>query len=165
MLGYGQDIVTARKLAFFNLGQFTANATANPEPRFIVPVGGPNVRILGIHFSADAVLADADGTMLIDALVRDASEDADDILVNDFDAETLNTANEAVEATLAADGSEEIRTLEPGDTIRFQLINNSTAIDTNGDVNVCIEYMFVPRDQQDEDEPSYVGYPSQMTDF
>lgn len=165
MLGFGTDIVTARKLAYFHLGQFTANTTVTPDVRFIVPVGGPNVRILGIHFAADAVPSDTDGTMLIDALVRDASENADDVLVNDFDAETLDTANEAEEATLEADGTEEIRTLEPGDTIRFQLINNSAAIDTNADIFVCIEYIFVPRTLTDEDEPAYVSYPSEITDF
>lgn len=165
MLGYGQDIVTARKIALLDLGDFTANSTVTPSARFIVPPGGPNVRVLGVHVSADDAANDGDGAMTLNVKVRDASEDAVDTLVSGFDVEGLSTADEAEEATLEADGSEEIRTLEPGDTVFCELVNDSAGIDTNANVAVAIEYILVPRDQDDEDEPSHVGYPSQMSDY
>lgn len=166
MLGYGTDIVTARKFAYLNIGTFTANDTASPTERFGVPVGSPAVRILGIHLAGTAVPVDPDGTMLFNAIVNDVSEGADDTIVSSEDLETLLTAaNQFFEATLAAETTEEQLTLYPGDTLRFTLVSNSAAIGTNTTVNVCVEYILVPRVQSDEDEPSYVGYPSQMSQF
>ena len=137
--------------------------------RFGVGVGCPSIRILGIHVSASAILDDPDGTMLLNALARDVSESADDTLVSSFDLDgtPTATADEFTEVTYAADSTELIFTLDPGDSLRFTLVSNSAAITTNGTVAVIVEYINVPRTQTDEGtaNPSYVGYPSQMVNF
>lgn len=121
-----------------SLGQWTANTTVTPDARFIADRA---MVIREIWAVASAVPSDADGTMLINALVRDASEDADDTIVSSASAETLlTTANEAVKLTLASETSENELTLAAGDTIRFTLVSNSAAIDTNASVAVLIVF-------------------------
>lgn len=121
-----------------NLGEFTANATASPTERVLFD--RPAV-IRGIWITGTAVPADADGTMVLNALVYDASEAASDTIVSAEDLETLITvANKAYEATLAAEGTENELTVAAGDTLRFTLVNNSAAIDTNATINVSVLY-------------------------
>lgn len=160
---YGASLQLARKFMYMDLGQFTANTTVTPSPRFGCVPGVGKIRILGLHICCDVVPVDADGTMLINALVNDISEGADDTLVSSGDLEALVVAaNKWYELTLAADSTEKIRTLETGDSLRFTLVNNSAAIGTNPKVQVAIEYILLPRLQSEETEwPKYVGRESQ----
>ena len=160
---YGASLQLARKFAFFAIGAFTANTTVTPVARFGCVPGVGKMRILGIHILCDTIPADADGTMLLNALVKDISEGADDTLVSSENLETLvAAANKWYEATLAADGTEKIRTLETGDSLRFTLVSNSAAVDTNPQVHICVEYVLLPRNQSEETEiPKYVGRESQ----
>lgn len=164
MLGYGMDLQTARKLAYFNLGQFTANTTVTAQARFGVPPGVGGVRILGIHVLTDAIPADPDGTMLLKALVNDVSEGADDTVLTGQDLEaTCAAANRWYECTLDSESSEKELSLDAGDSVRFQLINNSAGIGTNANVHVCVEFVLLPRLGSDETQvPAYVGYRSQF---
>jgi hypothetical protein len=164
MLGYGQNIVSARRFTPLAVGQWTANtADVVGTGRFGCPVGSPNIRILGIHVLVDTVPVDADGVMTLSVKAYDASEAAEDAIVTALDGETVFVAaNVWYEATLVAETSEEERTLNPGDSLYVELTNNSAAIDTNANVYALVEWIFVPRDQEDEDETAYVGYASQM---
>ena len=121
-----------------SLGQFTANTTVTPAPRFTVD------RLLVVRelwIACDAIPSDTDGTMVVNAKVNDITEGADDVIVSAQDLETLIVAaNKGYKMTLAAETSENELTLEPGDTLRFELVNNSAAINTN--VNVSITVIF-----------------------
>lgn len=119
-----------------NLGTFTANTTVAPGAT--LPFDRKAV-IREIWVSGSAVPNDADGTMLINALVRDISEAADDTIVSAVNLETVITvANRAFQLTLAAETDENELTVFPGDTLRFTLVNNSAAIDTNSNISVVV---------------------------
>jgi len=121
-----------------SLGQWTVNTTVTPTPVF---VADRLMVIREIWFSLDAVPSDPDGTMLVNALVYDESEAADDTIVVSHDAEAVHVeARKAYKAALAAETAENQLTLEAGDTIRFTLVNNSAAITTNANVNALIIY-------------------------
>ena|SRR5690606_17183861 len=159
MLGYGQDIVSARRFAFLSLGQLTANSTVAAPPRFGCPPGVGKVRVLGLHVAASAVPVDADGTCKLNVKVNDISEGQADVLVNGFDLESLDAANELFELEVAESTEKEL-TLEAGDVLYAELVNDSAAIDTNANITLVVEYILLPRLQSEEDEPSYVRYPS-----
>jgi len=123
-----------------SLGQYTANTTVVTAPRFIAD-RRLVVRELWVAFSA--IPADADGVMTLTVKAFDVTEAADDVLVSAQDMETLIlVANKAYKLTLAAETTENERTLEVGDTIRVELISNSAVIDTNA--NVSIEVVYQP---------------------
>lgn len=123
-----------------SLGQFTANTTVVTLPRFIAD-RRIVIRELWVAFSA--IPSDADGVMTLTVKNFDVTEAADDVLVNAQDMETLIlVANKGYKLTLAAETSENERTIEIGDTIRVELINNSAAIDTNA--NVSLEIIYQP---------------------
>lgn len=166
---YGRNLQEARRLWFAgsDVGgadiTFSVNATATFQlPLGLVP-GLGEYRVLGVHVRADAVPNDADGTLLFNLDVRDVSEGAWDSIVGDEDLDTLvDEAHKWFEATLEDETSENERTLEPGDTFRVQLVNNSAGIDTNASLAVCIEVIPIPRNQSDEDEdPSHVAHRSE----
>jgi hypothetical protein len=122
---------------FVDLGQYTATSTISR----LAMLFDRRAVIREIWFVADSVPSDADGTLLIDVAVRDASEDAFVTIVDDFDAEAqLTTAFEAKQATLAAETAEHQLTVEAGDGLRVQLINNSVAIDTNPRIGILVVY-------------------------
>lgn len=160
MLGLGQDTVTARKFSHFSLGQYTANNTVTPAVRFGVPLGGPSVRLLSLSIITDVVPLDADGVLTLNALVKDISEGADDTIVSAADLETLVTAaNQLFKITFAAETSEKELTIDPGDTLRFQLVSNSAAIDTNPNVQLVLEYLLLPiRQSENALQWDYVNY-------
>lgn len=169
MLGFGQDIVTARKYAYLDVGAFTAGTptTVTGPVVFGVGVGCPNIRIMGIHIAGSVIPADANGTMLLNAIVNDISEGSDDTLVSSENLESLLlAANRFYEPTYVAE-TEEFYTLEPGDTLRITLVSNTSDIEDNPNITVCVEYFNVPRTQTDEGtaNPSYVGYPNSMEQF
>lgn len=119
-----------------NLGQFTANTTVTPGPRVVFDRAGV---IREIWVAGSAVPSDADGTLLLNALVYDASEAGDDTIVSSQDLETLITvANKSYELTLATETSENELTVAAGDSLRFTLVNNSAAIDTNPNLSVVV---------------------------
>jgi hypothetical protein len=125
-------------VASFDLGQFTANTTVTPSARLLAD---RRLVIREIWISGDAIPSDADGTLLLNALVNDVSEGGDDTIVSSQDLETLLVAaDRAYQAALAAETSENQNTLEPGDTLRFTLVSNSAAIDTNPSVVVSVLY-------------------------
>lgn len=121
-----------------SLGQFTANTTVNPGARVLFDRKSV---IREIWVSGDAIPSDPDGTMLLNALVYDASEAGSDTIVSSADLETLlAVANKAYAATLASETTENELTVEAGDTLRFSLVNNSAAITTNPNVAVLVVY-------------------------
>ncbi len=147
----------ARRLTYLDLGAFTANTTVIPAPRFGCPPGTEGIRITGLFISGSGIPDDPDGVMLVNGLVNDVSEGADDTIVVAEDLETLLTAaNRFFEATLAADGTEKILTLEAGDTLRFTLVSDSAAITLNPTLVVAVEWHMVPNysDQARVEHPS-----------
>lgn len=119
-----------------NLGTFTANTTVTAGPR--LPFDRAGV-IREIHAVGSAIPSDADGTLLLNAIVYDASEAGDDTIVSSQDLETLlAVANQSYELTLATEGTENELTVAAGDSLRFTLVNNSAAIDTNPNVSVVV---------------------------
>jgi hypothetical protein len=155
---YGAKVEAQRRLSFLNLGSFTANATKTIAEFFGCPPGIKGIRVVGVHVAGDAIPSDPDGTMLFNAIVNDISEGADDTIVSSEDLETLMVAaNRWYECTLAAEDAEKQLTLEPGDSVRFTLVNNSAAITTNPNVTVCVEWHPVP----DYDDLDRVQHPSE----
>lgn len=124
----------------FNVGQWTANTT-----KTTLLLGFDRAAVIReVWLSADAVPADSDGTMLVDVIVRDWSEAADDVIVNDFDGEaSLTTAKKAVKATLAAETSENELTVAAGDSLLVSQISNSAAIDTNANLVVTVLFQTI----------------------
>lgn len=121
-----------------SLGQFTANTTVVTLPRFIAD---RRIVIREVWIAASAIPADADGVLTVTAKVFDVTEAADDTIISAQDLETLVlVANKGYKMTLAAETTENERTLEVGDTLRFELISNSAAIDTNANISVQILY-------------------------
>lgn len=121
-----------------NLGQFTANTSVTAAPR--IPFDRRSV-IREMWVVGSAVPSDADGTMLLNALVKDVSEAGDDTVVSSANLETLITAaDQAFQLTLVTEGSENELTVEAGDSLRFTLVNNSAAIDTNSNLSVVVLY-------------------------
>lgn len=119
-----------------SLGQFTANTTVTPAPRIIFD---RDAVIREIWIAASAIPADADGTMLFNALLNDVSESADDTLVASQDLETLIVAaNKGYACTLLTEGTENELTVSAGDVLRFTLVNNSAAINTNADFTALV---------------------------
>ena len=145
-----QSLVNAHMMALMqrqnlSLGLWTANTTANPAATF---TADRRMVIREIWFSADAVPSDPDGTMLINAIAFDINEGAgtDDALVTSFDAEAvILVARKAYKAVFNAETAENELTLEPGDTLRFTLVNNSAAITTNPNVNALIVYQVLTK--------------------
>jgi len=154
---YGAKVEAQRRLTFMDLGAFTANTAVIPAARFGCPPGVIGIRIIGIHFLCDAIPSDPDGVLTVNADVYDASEAATDTIVAAEDLETLAVAAATwYEATLAAETAEKQLTLEPGDSLSFDLTSDSAAITTNPNVSVCIEWHPVP-DHSDLDR---INHPS-----
>lgn len=155
---YGEGLGRVRRVAFAALTTFTANTTVTRKTGFGVPVGTGKIRIVSLGVMADAVPSDADGTMLMTVRARDISEGAFDTLVLSADLETLVTAADRYFAlTLATETTSELElTLEEGDTIDVQLVNNSAAIDVNPNLFLAVEYFPVPTNP----ETAFVRHPS-----
>ena len=154
---YGAKVEAQRRLTFLDLGAFTANSTVTPAARFGCPVGVKGIRIIGIHLLGSAIPADPDGVLTVNVDVNDVSEGATDVIVAAEDLETLMVAaNRWYEATLAAETAEKQLTLEPGDSVSFDLVSDSAAIGTNPNVTACIEWHPVP----DYDDLDRVQHPS-----
>lgn len=75
------------------------------------------------------LVADADGTVLLNVFKWDASADAAVQLVTSFDLET-QTAKECDRVPLGASLTEAQRTMETGDYLYATIVNNSAAINT-----------------------------------
>jgi hypothetical protein len=86
-----------------------------------------------IDLFAAEVPVDTDGTVLVSVIQRDTSAAANVTIVNNADAEAL-VAGQATTPTTAV--SLPI-VLDEKDSLRFQVVNNSAAIDTAGEV-VCV---------------------------
>lgn len=154
---YGAKIEAQRRLSFFQLGAFTANTSVTPDAYFGCPPGVKGIRIIGIHLLCDDVPVDADGVMTVNVDVNDVSEGATDVIVSAEDLETLIVAADRwYEATLAADGTEKIKTIYPGDAVTFDLVSDSAAIDTTVNVHACIEWHPIP-DHDDLDRVQHVS--------
>lgn len=134
----GRLVASPVQRATFALGAFTANTTVTPNVRWNVD---RRLVVREAWVSGDAIPNDPDGTMLLNMLNKDVSEGADDSLVTSADLETLIVAAEkAYKLTLAAETSENEYTLDPGDVVRFTLVNNSAAITTNPNLFVTVLY-------------------------
>lgn len=154
---YGAKIEAQRRLTFLDLGAFTANTAVTPAARFGCPPGVEGIRIIGMHVLCDAVPADPDGTLVVNADVNDVSEGGTDVIVSAEDLETLVTAaNRWYEMTLATEDTEKQLTLEAGDALSFDLVSDSAAIGTNPNVTICVEWHPVP-DYEDLDR---INHPS-----
>lgn len=133
-----RTLAAAVERASIPLGQWTANTT-------VTKIGMAFDRaavIREIWFASDAVGADSDGTMLINAIVNDLTEGpAADTIVASFDAEAvILVANKAYKATLAAETTENQNTVESGDVLYFTLVNNSAAINTNANLVATVVF-------------------------
>lgn len=146
---YGFDQQFAQHTNGVALDAFPINTTTK-RIIWAVPVGFGKVRISNIEWVADAILNDADGTMLVTVNNRDVSEGADDVLVNAQSVEG-GTANAVAAFTLAAEGTEKEFTLEEGDFLHVSFVNNSAAIDTNGHISVFVTYFSIPRESAGSD--------------
>lgn len=142
---FGRSLQEARRVASAQLTAFPVNSTSI-QYALVVPTGFGRVRVEGVYWSASAVLNDADGTMLVNVIARDASEGADDNLVASQSVEG-GTAHAVAAFTLATEGSEKEFTLDEGDSVRVTFVNNSAAIDTNGAISVFIVYFPIPKDE------------------
>ncbi len=141
----GYPMMSPLLRANLSLGAWTANTTVTPLPAF---TADRRMVIREIWFSGDAIPSDTDGTMLINAIAFDNNEGAgtDDLLVTSFDSEAVVLlARKAYKAVFNAETSENELTLEPGDTIRFTLVNNSAAINTNANINALLVYQVLTK--------------------
>lgn len=119
-----------------SLGAFTANTTVVTLPRFIAD---RRCVIREVWLAASAIPADADGACTVNMYNYDVSEAADDTLITAADLETIVlVANKAYQLTLDAETTENELTLEAGDCVRFTLVNDSAAINTNANITVRI---------------------------
>jgi hypothetical protein len=146
---YGNPIQGQLRVAEAKLTAFPVNG-ASTIMSFVVPAQLGSIRIVDIQWVASAVLNDADGTMLVSVLAKDATEGADDTLVNAQSVEG-GTANAPASFTLAAEGAEKEFTLDVGDSIRVTFTNNSAAIDTNGALSVFVFYHPIPMENAGDD--------------
>jgi hypothetical protein len=142
---YGRSLQEARRVAMAQLTAFPVNSTSI-EYVLVLPTGGGRVRIEAVYWTASAVLNDADGTMLVNVLARDASEGADDTIVNAQSVEG-GTAHAVAAFALVAETAEKERTLDEGDSLRVTFVNNSAAIDTNGAITVFVVYHPIANDE------------------
>lgn len=145
----GRDLQAVQEIAAAQLTAFPINTTSIVYA-FVVPVGFGPVRVVKVSWSASAVLNDADGTMLVSVIARDASEGADDTLVSAGSVEG-GVAHAVADFTLAAEGTEKEFTLDEGDSIRVTFTGNSAAIDTNGAIGVFIHLHPIPTETAGND--------------
>lgn len=146
---YGADRQFAQHATTVSLNAFPVNSTTKLIA-FQLPTGFGPARIAGIEWVADAVLNDADGTMLVTVAVRDISEGADDTLVNAASVEA-GTANTPAAFSLAAETSEKEQTIDEGDFVHVSFVNNSAAIDTNGRIAVTVFWHSIPTESAGND--------------
>lgn len=107
------------------LAALTANATNT------LHLGGTNSRswIAGVCTSCLTVPADADGTIVATLKKWDVSAGAAVVLSSALDLEAL-VAKTATPFTILATLTDDQRTLDTGDTLYVEIVNNSAAIDT-----------------------------------
>ena len=146
---YGRSIQEQLRAAEAKLTAFPVNTTSILYA-LTVPAALGSIRVVDIQWVASAVLSDADGTMLVSVLARDASEGADDTLVNAVNIEG-GTAHIPASFTLITEGTEKELTLDVGDSIRVTFTGNSAAIDTNGAVSVLVFYHPIPLETAGDD--------------
>lgn len=146
---YGRSVQSQLRVAEAQLTAFPVNS-ASIIYCLTVPTSMGPIRVVDIQWVASAVLNDADGTMLVSVLARDASEGADDTLVNAQSVEA-GTAHIPASFTLATEGTEKEFTLDPGDSIRVTFTNNTAAIDTNGAISVFVFYHPIPKEDAGDD--------------
>lgn len=124
-----------------SLGAFTANTTVTAPPMIVFDRAAV---IREIHVACSAIPSDPDGTMLLNAIVYDVSEAADDTIVSSADLEaTVLAALTGYKLTLATETSENELTVAAGDTLRFTLVNNSAAITTNPNTSVVVVVQYL----------------------
>jgi hypothetical protein len=145
----GNDLQTVQHAQTVSLTAFPVNTTSILYA-FTVPVGFGPCRIVKASWAASAVLADADGTMLVNVIVRDASEGADDTIVASASVEG-GVAHAVADFALATEDTEKQQTLDEGDSVRVTFVNNSAAIDTNGAIGVTIHFHSIPKEAAGDD--------------
>ena len=142
LTAYGAGLQVVQEQATVTVAAVTVNV-ATTLYAFTVPVGFGPIRIAKVSWVATAALNDADGTILVSVLARDASEGADDTLVNAQSIEG-GVAHALADFALVAETAEKEFTLDEGDSVRVTITNNTATIDTNGAVAVTIHYHPVP---------------------
>lgn len=146
---YGKSIQEGLRCAEAKLTAFPVNTTSTIMALTVPSALGP-IRIVDIQWVASASLSDSDGTMLVSVFAFDASENADDTLVNGQSVEA-GTAKVPASFTLATETTEKEFTLDAGDSIRVAFTGNSAAIDTNGAVSVFVFYHPIPKETAGDD--------------
>lgn len=106
------------------LGTITANDTTT----YAVPVPYGRFYVLGASYQCATKAADADGTILGTLVKYRAATDDTATISASFDLEATPVANESVAVTV--NGGDVARTIRQGDTLRFPVVNNSAAINT-----------------------------------
>jgi hypothetical protein len=113
-LTWGQDTITANTTTRYAWGAQPANSRAF---------------INALSAAAYTVPADSDGTVLATVYKYDASADSAVTLTSALDLEAL-TAKEGSAFTITSTLTDEQRTLDAGDFLYVEIVNNSAAINT-----------------------------------
>ena len=114
------------------LSALTANATVTNY----IPTPKRKCYIERITYHASTMAADADGTVLATVTKWDDSAQAAVALTASTSLEGL-TAKKATEIALLSTLTDAQLTLDEGDTLYIEMVNNSAAIDTNH-ANACL---------------------------
>jgi hypothetical protein len=103
--------------------------TANTTTRQMCGAAPTRAAIVKVVACAYTVPVDSDGTILATLKKWDKSAAADVTLSSALDLEAL-TAKEGTSFTISSTLTDDQRTLDTGDTLRVEIVNNSAAIDT-----------------------------------
>lgn len=105
------------------LGNLTANSTTN----FDVPLPFKKCYVVSAAYVAGTIAADADGTTLGTLFKYRGATDDEVTISSAFDLETA-VARET--SALVVNGGDAARTCQRLDTLRFKVVNNSAALNT-----------------------------------
>lgn len=146
---YGFDLQAVQECVSLYLKSVTVNV-AETYFVFAVPVGFGPMRLVKVSWVANAVLNDADGTILVSVIRRDAANAADRTLVNAASIEG-GTANVLADFALAAETALKEQTFLEGDQLRISVTNNTATIDTNGSLGIFVQMHAVPKETAGDD--------------
>lgn len=103
--------------------------TANNSVDVFLPTPSGKFAVLGGAAFCSTIPADPDGTLLVYVTKRRASDNADVVITDGLDLESL-TANERGEFVLAKQPGSASNIFLSGDVLKLELVSNSAAIGT-----------------------------------
>jgi hypothetical protein len=108
-------------------GTWTANTTTTGR----IPTPKRKCYVVSASIQASTLPADADGTFLLTIKKYDASADTAVTISDQENLEALMThVDVAYEVTISSSATDAQRMIEEGDTLYYEVVNNSAAIDT-----------------------------------